>query len=63
MVLPTLRVLEPNLKKGAVIVADHVTSSADGYRDFHEYIETHRESYRSLVLPYYGGLEIIVYDP
>ncbi|KAI0443250.1 O-methyltransferase [Xylaria telfairii] len=62
MILPTLRVLEPNLKKGAVIVADHVTSAADGYRDFHEYIETHRDKYRSLVLPYFGGLGFIVYD-
>ncbi|KAK5631606.1 hypothetical protein RRF57_007320 [Xylaria bambusicola] len=37
MVLPTLRVLEPNLKKGAVIVADNVTSAADGYKDYHNY--------------------------
>ncbi|KAI0435021.1 O-methyltransferase [Xylaria sp. FL1042] len=63
MVLPTLRLLEPNLKKGAVLVADNVTSSADGYRDFHEYIETNRSAYRTLVLPYSGGLEFTVYDP
>ncbi|KAI1282789.1 O-methyltransferase [Xylaria sp. FL0933] len=63
MVLPVLRVLEPNLKKGAVLVADNVTSSADGYRDFHQYIETHRSAYRTLVLPYSGGLEFTVYDP
>ncbi|KAI8951885.1 O-methyltransferase [Xylaria longipes] len=63
MVLPTLRLLEPNLKKGAVIVADNVTSAVDGYRDFHEYIETHRDAYRTLVLPYSGGLEFTVYDP
>ncbi|KAI0454832.1 O-methyltransferase [Xylaria acuta] len=63
MVLPTLRLLEPNLKKGAVIVADNVTSAADGYRDFHKYIGTHRNAYRTLVLPYSGGLEFIVYDP
>ncbi|KAI0976626.1 O-methyltransferase [Xylaria arbuscula] len=63
MVLPTLRLLEPNLKKGAVIVTDNVTSSADGYRDFHEYIEAHRSAYRTLVLPYSGGLEYTVYDP
>ncbi|KAI0912834.1 O-methyltransferase [Ustulina deusta] len=62
MVLPTLRVLEPSLKKGAVIVADNVTLSTAGYRDFHEYIETHRNAYRSLVLPYSGGLEFTVYD-
>ncbi|KAI1752827.1 O-methyltransferase [Xylaria castorea] len=63
MVLPTLRLLEPNLKKGAVIVTDNVTSSADGYRDFHGYIKTHRNAYRTLVLPYSGGLEFTVYDP
>ncbi|KAI1421861.1 O-methyltransferase [Xylaria sp. FL1777] len=63
MVLPTLRLLEPKLKKGAVIVADHVTSAADGYRDFHEYIEAHRNTYRSLVLPYSGGLQFTIYDP
>ncbi|KAI0810315.1 O-methyltransferase [Xylaria sp. FL0064] len=63
MVLPVLRLLEPNLKKGAVLVADNVTSSADGYRDFHAYIEMHRSAYHTLVLPYSGGLEFTVYDP
>ncbi|KAI0506918.1 O-methyltransferase [Xylaria bambusicola] len=63
MVLPTLRLLESNLKKGAVIVADNVTSAADGYEDYHNYIETHRNAYRTLVLPYSGGLELTVYDP
>ncbi|KAI3319659.1 S-adenosyl-L-methionine-dependent methyltransferase [Xylariaceae sp. AK1471] len=63
MVLPTLRLLEPNLKKGAVIVADNVTTSAYDYGDFHEHIQAHRSAYRSLVLPYSGGLEFTVYDP
>lgn len=63
MALPTLRLLEPNLKRGAVIVVDNVTSSADGYGDFHEHIRARRNAYRSLVLPYSGGLEFIVYDP
>ncbi|KAI1118713.1 O-methyltransferase [Nemania sp. NC0429] len=62
MALPTLRLLESKLKRGAVIVVDNVTSSADGYHDFHEHIKTHRSAYRSLVLPYSGGLEFIVYD-
>ncbi|KAI0474747.1 O-methyltransferase [Xylaria cf. heliscus] len=63
MILPTLRLLEPNLKKGAVIVADHVVSAADGYREFHEYIKSNRNKYRNLVLPYHGGFGFIVYDP
>ncbi|KAJ8132158.1 hypothetical protein O1611_g1466 [Lasiodiplodia mahajangana] len=63
MVLPTLRLLEPKLKKGAVLVADNVSSAVDGYRDFHDYIASRRGSYRSLVLPYSGGLEFTVYDP
>ncbi|KAF2969041.1 hypothetical protein GQX73_g4528 [Xylaria multiplex] len=63
MVVPTLRLLEPNLKKGAVLVADNVTSSASGYDDFHDYIKTRRNAYRSLVLPYSGGLEFTIYDP
>jgi predicted O-methyltransferase YrrM len=63
MVLPTLCLLEPNLKKGAVIVADNVTAASSGYRDFHEYIRAHRSAYRSLLLPYSGGLEFAMYDP
>ncbi|KAI1172068.1 O-methyltransferase [Nemania sp. FL0916] len=63
MVVPALRLLEPNLKKGAVIVSDNVVSSAQGYDDFHNYIKTHRNAYRSLVLPYSGGLEFTLYDP
>ncbi|RYC55147.1 hypothetical protein CHU98_g11058 [Xylaria longipes] len=55
--------LPKDIDFGAVIVADNVTSAVDGYRDFHEYIETHRDAYRTLVLPYSGGLEFTVYDP
>ncbi|KAI0198283.1 O-methyltransferase [Astrocystis sublimbata] len=63
MIMPTLRLLEPKLRKGAVIIADNVISAADGYQEFSGYIEANRASYRSLVLPYSGGLALIVYDP
>ncbi|KAI1330894.1 S-adenosyl-L-methionine-dependent methyltransferase [Xylariaceae sp. FL0255] len=63
MLLPTLKLLEPKLKKGAVLVSDNIISSAEGYHDFHEHIRNHSRAYRSLILPYLGGLEFTLYDP
>ncbi|KAI2643452.1 O-methyltransferase [Xylaria nigripes] len=62
MVVPTLRLIEHRLRKGAVIVADNVVSSAFGYAEFRDYTGARPGVYRSLVLPYAGGLGFTVFN-
>lgn len=63
MVLPLIKTLEPNLKPGCVLVADNTVKSAEGYREYFEYIGAPGSPYRTLTLPYKDGLEMTVYRP
>lgn len=62
MVLPALRLLEPHLRQGAVIMADNTISSVKGYQDYFDYINRPQSGYRTLTLPYAGGFELTVYQ-
>jgi catechol 2,3-dioxygenase-like lactoylglutathione lyase family enzyme len=63
MVLPTLKLLESRLRPGAVIVADNVVSSKEGYTDFLDYIHRADSPYSTVTLPYPGGLSLSTYSP
>jgi len=63
MVLPTLKLLEPRLRPGAVIVADNVVSSKEGYVDFLAYIHRAGSPYSTVTLPYPGGLSLSTFSP
>jgi catechol 2,3-dioxygenase-like lactoylglutathione lyase family enzyme len=63
MVLPTLKLLEPRLKPGAVIVADNVVSSKEGYSDFLAYTNRPDSPYSTVTLPYPGGLSLSTFSP
>jgi catechol 2,3-dioxygenase-like lactoylglutathione lyase family enzyme len=63
MVLPTLKLLEPRLRPGAVIIADNVVSSKEGYSDFLAYIQRAGSPYTTVTLPYPGGLSLSTFSP
>ncbi|RDL32018.1 Uncharacterized protein BP5553_09420 [Venustampulla echinocandica] len=63
MALPTLKIVHPRLKRGAVIIADNTTSSRLLYKDLFEYLHNPENGFRTLTLPFNGGLEISVYLP
>lgn len=63
MVFPTLKLLEPRLRPGAVIVADNVVSSKEGYGDFLAYIQREDSPYSTVTLPYPGGLSLSTFSP
>jgi predicted O-methyltransferase YrrM len=63
MVIPALDILEPNLKPGAVILCDNVTASKEGYADFFARIRGLETKYKTVTLPYEGGLEMVTYCP
>ena len=61
MVVPTLKLLEPKLRPGAVLICDNVVSSTQGYQAFFKHIKAPGAKYRSLTLPFSGGLEMVTY--
>ncbi|KEF54277.1 uncharacterized protein A1O9_09443 [Exophiala aquamarina CBS 119918] len=63
LALPTLKLVQPRLKYGAVVITDNVGIAKLLYRDFLEYIRNPENGFRSLTLPYSGGLELSVYLP
>lgn len=63
MVVPALELLEANLRPGAVILCDNVYASKDGYADFFARIKGPNTKYKTVTLPYDGGLELVTYCP
>lgn len=56
--LPVLRLLEPRLTPGALVVADDVISMADQMTDYLSYVRDPDHGYLSIVFPESDGLEI-----
>ncbi|KAM0720295.1 hypothetical protein Q7P37_004431 [Cladosporium fusiforme] len=63
LVLPTLKLLEPKLKAGAIIVSDNILSSKEGYADFISYCHSADSPYTTVTLPFPGGLGMTTYHP
>ncbi|KAF4850434.1 hypothetical protein CGCSCA4_v003697 [Colletotrichum siamense] len=61
LALPTLKVIKTRLKPGALIVADNVVSSKDGYADLIAYLDDPRNRFKTTTAPYSGGLLVAVY--
>lgn len=61
MALPALQLAQPYMRPGALIIADNTVSSAEGYREFFEYVDKEGSPFRRITLPYKGGLEMITY--
>ncbi|OCL05724.1 S-adenosyl-L-methionine-dependent methyltransferase [Glonium stellatum] len=63
MALPTLEIVRPNLRRGAVVIADNTTFAKPLYKEFLEYIHRPENGFKTLTIPYSGGLEMSVYLP
>lgn len=59
--VPTLKLVQPHLKIGAMIVADNVVKSQEGYKDVMAYLDDPVNGFKRTTAPYGGGLEIAVY--
>lgn len=62
MALPALQLLMPQLKKGAVIITDNTISAAVRYKDYLTVIKGEGSKFKSVTLPFKGGLEYTVYE-
>ncbi|KAH0528826.1 hypothetical protein TsFJ059_003638 [Trichoderma semiorbis] len=58
--LPALKLLEPKLRSGAVVIIDNSISSATRYKELLGHLRSPTNGYTNLTLPYSKGLELCV---
>ncbi|KZF19077.1 hypothetical protein L228DRAFT_234760 [Xylona heveae TC161] len=63
MALPTLKLIQPHLRQGAVVIIDNTISSATRYKDLLGYLRSKDSGFTNLTIPYSNGLELCVYSP
>lgn len=60
MARPALERIAPHLRPGAIVVADNTESFREGYADYFAFVNEPRNRFRTLTLPFPGGLELTV---
>jgi hypothetical protein len=63
MALPTLKIIKPRLKKGALVLADNTTMARPMYREYLDYIHDPANGFKTTTVPYSGGLQLSVFLP
>lgn len=61
LALPALKVLQPHLRSGAVIVIDNTIRAKERYKCLLEYIDAD-ERFSRIRLPYAGGFDLCRYE-
>ena len=60
MALPALSLVHPQLREGAVVIADNTTQFRAAYADYFAFVNDPRNGLRTMTLPFEGGLEFTV---
>lgn len=60
MARPALELIAPQLRTGAVVVADNTAQFRHAYRHLFEFVEDPKNRLKTLTLPFDGGLEFMV---
>jgi len=63
IVLPVLRLLVEHLRPGAMVVCDNVGLFAHEYSEYTDFVRNPTNGFRSILMPYQGGLEVSVRVP
>lgn len=58
--LNALRRVAPHLREGAIVVTDNTTQFRDQYRDYFAFLSDPKNGFRTMTLPFKGGLELSV---
>ncbi|EXF73882.1 hypothetical protein CFIO01_07347 [Colletotrichum fioriniae PJ7] len=61
LAMPTLALVRPHLKPGALIVIDNIISGQAGYKDLIEHLDDPKNGFKTTTAPYNGGLRVAVY--
>ncbi|KAJ5168456.1 uncharacterized protein N7482_004050 [Penicillium canariense] len=59
---PTLKLVQPHLRPGAVIMVDNTIKAASTYEALFAHVDAPESPFRRVTLPYEGGLDMIVYQ-
>jgi predicted O-methyltransferase YrrM len=59
-VMPAITHIAPQLRQGAVIIADNTETARRGYENYFRFIADPKNRLRTLTLPFAGGLEMTV---
>jgi len=57
---PALELIAPKLRAGAVVIADNTSQFRDAYADYFSFINEPSNRFRTVTLPFAGGLEFTV---
>lgn len=60
---PIIEIVAPQLRPGAIVMADNVPHVPRSYRDYTDYVRNPANGFRSMRWPYKGGVEISVRVP
>jgi predicted O-methyltransferase YrrM len=63
LALPTLELVAPKMRPGAVVIADNTANRRADYSDLFSYLETASNGFTTMTLPFDGGLEMSVKIP
>ncbi|TFL02987.1 S-adenosyl-L-methionine-dependent methyltransferase [Pterulicium gracile] len=63
MAAPALELVKGKLKKGAIIITDNTITAEARYKDLLAVLRDPKGAFRSVTLPYKGGMEMSVYLP
>ena len=58
--LPALELVAPSLRPGAIVLTDNTAAHAEAYRDYFEFVNDPKNRFRTMTLPFEGGLELTV---
>ena len=58
--LPALECVSSSLRRGAIVVTDNTATKSDEYRDYFKFVNDPRNRFRTMTLPFSGGLELTV---
>jgi hypothetical protein len=60
MARPALASVAPHLREGAVVICDNTAQFREAYGEYFEFVHDPRNGFRTMTLPFEGGLEFMV---
>jgi predicted O-methyltransferase YrrM len=57
---PALELVSPSLRSGAIVVCDNTAAAIDEYRAYFEFVNDPVNRFRTMTVPFRGGLELTV---
>jgi hypothetical protein len=63
MARPALELVAPRLGAGAIVICDNTEVYRSEYSDYFDFIDAPANGFRTMTLPFKGGLELSVAAP